>query len=236
MMNNIYPSVVIDPTVPFSSIPPDIPQVVATSSVPDQRVTTLAVDIDGVLANFIKALYDGCNKCWPGLIEPDYVQHDWALTDKLQPDMMERVWKQLHDDSGLWMNLSALPGAEQLRRHLNYGGYRGRNENILYVTQRLDTAHCYSNTALWDTNWWLQQQGLVRNNTSTIVVKSSADKAYLYTLLGVRYSIDDKIETVEQCNKIKGHNAYLLDQPWNQAAQHLPRVYSVAQFLEITQQ
>lgn len=69
---------------------------------------------------------------------------------------------------------------------------------------------------------WLQRHGFPFDS-----ITYTADKA------GVRldYLIDDKVENVEALLET-GCKAYLRDQPWNRHATHLPRLASVAEYIE----
>lgn len=103
---------------------------------------------------------------------------------------------------------------------------------VYFMTQRPDTE---GGTAYDQTLDWLVNNNLYlydREVTTPIIVKDATEKKAIIEELAIDFSIDDKQETVEQCNLITNHKAFLLDRPWNQTSKE-PRVYTVDHFIEI---
>jgi hypothetical protein len=81
---------------------------------------------------------------------------------------------------------------------------------------------------------WLNSRGLKNywQKEPRVYVSESDKKINLMAEYEISFSIDDKAETVEMCNRLlTGHQAYLLDRPWNQDSKE-PRVYSMEEFLD----
>lgn len=194
------------------------------------QVVNIAVDIDGVLADFLKQFYRVINRLWPGRIEDGYVQSDWWMSDRMTEEEMRTALDAVFHDPSLWIRLDALPGQHELAMMLHT--LSNNNVNVFYVTQRPDTFNGHE-SALWQTNHWLGRMQLDGPATSTIVVSAAADKSELYRILKIQYSIDDKAETVEQCNLIPGHTAFLLDRSYNQQNQwsQMTQVKDVSTFI-----
>lgn len=70
------------------------------------------------------------------------------------------------------------------------------------------------------------------NYLGIIPVDDSTLKAEVYKAAQIEYSVDDKSETVEQCDKLPNHTAFLLDREWNQDAVVKHRVKSLSEYFE----
>lgn len=189
----------------------------------------IAVDIDGVLADFTSAFKEIANRRFPGKLPDGYQPSDWMYSDVLTQNEVAEILSGVEDTVHFWSSLNPLPGASELSDaawDLKKAGIA-----IYYVTNRRPTAGVHP---LYQTVYWLDRQRLRWMNSSVIVVDDSKHKVHLYRTLDVRYSIDDKPDTVESCMAQSfPHSAYLLDQPWNRNErwQHLPRIHSVTEYL-----
>jgi uncharacterized HAD superfamily protein len=191
----------------------------------------IAVDIDGVLCNFTKAFVGVLQKVFPEKqIPPDYEPEDWNYTKYLNRAEMAMAWRTLVGSENFWFNCEALPGLGQLQTFIST--FRHKGINIIYCTSRSETM---GDTVLVQTRNWLAQRGCMYANCTIIPVDGHDKKAAIYRLLNVQYSIDDKWETVAECQAISGHSAWLLDQPWNRSAAELPRISSVREYCELVQ-
>lgn len=189
----------------------------------------IAVDIDGVLSNFTKSFCNVINQRYCNLIPPNYQPPDWNYSDKLTPEMMKLCLGDVLKTRNVWLEEEPLVGAQQMRNRI--GTLKSAGITVYYVTHRPPTIGYDS---LTQTNMWLRSQSLLEANTSTVVVNSSEDKDALYKMLGIKFSIDDRPETVNAVSiNIIPHASYLLNQSWNQDERwaHLKRVGSVDQFL-----
>lgn len=189
----------------------------------------ISLDVDGVLADFIKSFKSVVNRLWPNRLEWDYQPSDWNFTDKLTKEEMKQAWVATMRVQDLWQWQSPLIGARELSLFVNRLCAAGIN--IYFLTNRPATSGA---TPLVQTNSWLRQHNLLwQDNASTIVVNKHDDKRKFIELLDIKFSLDDKPETVEDCSYIPGHKAFILDQPWNRDAKHLARVYNVTEYLHI---
>lgn len=190
----------------------------------------IAVDVDGVLSCFTTSFINVINSIWPLKIPPGYQPPNWNYTDKLSVNEMKIAWKRVLETKNIWVDEGPLPGVKGMKEMLHK--FAEQDVSVYYVTHRPKTKGWSS---LVQTNIWMEEYGLRKSNTSVIVVESSDVKAKVYEALGISYSIDDRPETVELCNMVKGHRAYLLDQSWNrdlpiEIADTIARVYSVTEF------
>ena len=187
----------------------------------------IAIDIDGVICDFSKAFIATVNRERPRFFVSNYTPVHWDYHDRLTAYEMQYFWDKTVETPRLWQNLQPLPGVSELHKELsrlsNYG------VSIYYITNRQQSP---GPPPLEQTNIWLDTFRLRGRHTSTIIVPNSASKAGLMRDLNTRFSLDDKPETVDACNQVTGHSAYLFDANWNQGF-NLPRVKSVSEYLRI---
>lgn len=188
----------------------------------------VAIDIDGVLANFTRPFQATANSLYPGRLEENYAPKDFWYTDRMSSVESLAALDSTLQIHNLWAKLEPLQGAVELRNLLHESHMN--NVDIFYVTHRPKTPGM---SALAQTNRWLVHNDLMRGNTTTIVVDKSQDKAHLYEILNIKFSVDDRPDTIQACRAIPDHRPYLLDCSWNVGDTHLPRVKSVREFMQI---
>lgn len=192
----------------------------------------LSVDCDGVLADFGKAFFQMANKIWPGRVPLDYINRHWNDLGGLSSDEQNQVWERIKGSLNWWLGLEAFhENIVALERFLV--GHSGHD--VYIVTSRtpslgMSVAH--------QTDQWLWACGVRphANYLGVIATDYPSEKALLYKSTGMAYSVDDKLETVLQCQKLevtKGHKAFLLDRPWNQSEANVHRrIKSLAEFFK----
>ncbi len=194
----------------------------------------ISFDVDGILADFNRAFAKVLNSIEPGCCVPDNPQPTtWFWTDllpdeKARKKLFNEAWRKIDAQPYFWYNqLNPLPDAEVLSDWLGDGGARGRI--VYFVTNRQDT--CGDVPAAIQTKMWLRRFGMWSDHCTVLAVKDKLNKKVLYKALGIKYSIDDRAETVEDCVKevcLAGpqfdHKPFLYDQPWNRDAKVLDHV------------
>ena len=172
----------------------------------------IAVDIDGVLAQFNKAFVALLEREEIASLPFDYEPTAWDYTPELTPAQLEAGFKALQESTVFWSQLDAYTeNVQAVRRAV----LRDRFD-VYFVTARMDTK---GESALAGTKMWLQQHSLMQMNTSIVVVKHASYKPSVYAALGVFASIDDHYPSVVAAttteNVWKGHQGTLLARPWN---------------------
>jgi hypothetical protein len=189
----------------------------------------IAIDCDGVLANFTKAYGETANRLFgDARYKEGWEPPDWNFGGLYTPEEDAKIWERIVGTQNFWLGLDAYSDnvgalARWFIDHNNHEVYivSSRTPSVgLNITQQ--------------TNLWVRSCGVreMHNYFGVIIVPDSHQKAHLYRVLEFDYSIDDKTETVEQCDRTKmAHRAALLDRPWNQHADVKWRTPSVATFL-----
>lgn len=189
----------------------------------------IAIDCDGVLANFTDAYAAAANKLYPGTFEEGFIPSNWNMDDRLTKEQDDKVWAAIKATPNFWLGLNAYSdNVGSLARWL--ATQKGRE--VYIVTSRVETEG-YS--VAKQTQLWLRACGVseLHNYVGVLPVTDSNKKAGVYRSADFGYSIDDKAETVEQCDAMKAdHKAYLLDRQWNQHANVQRRVKSLDAFLK----
>jgi len=194
----------------------------------------IALDCDGVLANFIKAFVEEANTLFPGrFLNPgEYAANEHKTWD-FPPDLLSKaetnkVWEKIKRTTDWWLKLDAFSD--------NVGAlavffYTHKHDDIYIVTSRVETE---GHSVAWQTERWLMACGVspMHNYLGVIMCPNSDHKVELYDYMGIEASIDDRAETVEICDHLPNHRAYLLDRPWNVTANVKHRVPTVAQYLK----
>lgn len=192
----------------------------------------IAIDCDGVLANFTKAYISVANKLYPGTFEEDFVPSNWNMDDRLTPEQDKAVWAAIKSTPNFWLTLPAFSdNVGSLARWLT----QQKGREVYIVTSRVQTEGM---SIAKQTFLWLRACGVqeLHNYIGVLPVNDSNEKWRIYMSGGFSHSIDDKAETVEQCDmihpRLANHKAYLLDRKWNQHANVLRRIGSVEAFLK----
>ena len=191
------------------------------------------MDLDGVIADFSSRVVDAANFLWPGKIAPGFQPTVWDYGDVLTKDEWQRVWARILDTPYMWEDEPPMPGCDELVDYIRRRAIQFKEpDEIFFITARAKTK---GDSPLVQSSHWLYSRGLwPREGFSTVIpVGEAKHKADLFRGLGLKYHLDDYAPTVEELNKIEGMHAFVLDQPWNQYATELPRVYSVTQYLDV---
>jgi hypothetical protein len=192
----------------------------------------ISIDCDGVLANFLKAFAEEANHIWPGRFPKDYWQQhkQWDFpADLISKAEVNQVWERIKTTPDWWMRLD--PHGENIGV-LAIFFWMHRGHDVYIVTSRVETE---GHTVAWQTDTWLRACGVspCHNYLSVISVPNSNEKIDIYRAMQIDFSIDDKGETVEQCQQLKSHIALLQDRPWNQDAKVKHRVKSVQELFDL---
>jgi len=194
-------------------------------------MSRIAIDCDGVLADFTQAFVHECNHLWPGRFPFDFEPTAWDALEGwgLTPTEEGLVWQRIKRTPNWWLTLNAMPGLSDLQRWLiSHAGH-----DIFVCTSRCSSLGA---TTTMQTHLWLQSCGLrgVNNFVGVITVPKSKHKCDVYQAMEIEWSLDDKPETVIDCGLIDTmeHHAWLLSQPWNAKAGVHNRTSSVQEFLE----
>ena len=196
------------------------------------------IDLDGVIANFGARVIDAANVLWPGKLPPSFVPDNWDYVGTFTKADWDAVWAQIKSTPYFWEDEPTLPGLQDLTDYLvaqcreNTDPVNpAQRDEIFFITARLRTKGA---PPLVQSSHWLQIHGLwPRDGYSAVIPVAKAEhKKQLFQGLGLKLMLDDYAPTVKELNEIEGMHAFVLDQPWNRYATELPRVYSVAEYLD----
>lgn len=192
----------------------------------------ISIDIDGVLSRFTDQVVQKVNKIWPGKLPEGYVPQNWDYTDVLAKKDWDKVWQEIKATEDFWEYSSTYENnVRALSEFLLEGG-----KDVFFITSRTTTKGKSVQSQTY--NWMAKNRLPIadRKNYSAIVPVAKPNlKRQVMEGLDIKMSVDDYGPTVEMCNEIPGHKAFVLDQPWNRDKYYGPRVYSLAEFLEKTQ-
>jgi hypothetical protein len=188
----------------------------------------VAIDCDGVLADFVQGFIDIAKQVIPEVTITNEAWTDWFGGGQFSKTQEKAVWKAIRKCENFWLYLQGLPGMSDLAQWLN----TTVGHDVWVVTSRATVGGRLTNTK--QTALWLDSCGVhaQHNYLGVITVPDSDDKVDIASRLDIRWMIDDKVETIEAFDRFPYMRAALLDQPWNQHAQVKWRVKSVAEFLE----
>jgi hypothetical protein len=187
----------------------------------------IAVDCDGVLANFTQSFIAAANHIWPGRVSPDYVQTSWHDIGGLTADEILKVWERIRGTRNWWLELNPYPDSiHALQRFL----YAHPGHEVYIVTSREETVGF---PVAWQTDRWLKACGVHASHSylGVFPINPSHKKAGLYRLADFDFSVDDRGDTVEQCDRTQmDHTACLLSRTWNADAKVNNRVNNLEEF------
>jgi len=175
----------------------------------------ISIDLDGVLCDFM------------GRVRSTPSYQDVTSTQDMDKDRWENLWVALASTENLWETLDPIEeNVEALRSFLSHNS----NHVVYFVTARQGTAG--RNVSVQCARWLREHNVYPHFNYTAVVPVSGADvKPYVMIDLDIQYSVDDVAKTVDSCNDLKDHKAFLLDQPYNRGI-NLPRVSNLAEFFE----
>lgn len=189
----------------------------------------ISIDIDGVLSQFTGQVNAIANKLWPGKVPLDYEPPDWYWTDVFTKKDWDSVWEVIRGTENFWATSKPYErNVDDLRNFLNTSPM-----DVFFVTSRAVTA---GDSVGQQTFNWMSKQGLPIagnwNYSAIVPVPDSKKKRQVIEGLEISYSVDDLGPTVEMCNQIPGHTAFVLDRPWNRDKEYGPRVFSLKEFFD----
>lgn len=188
------------------------------------------IDLDGVLGSFGARVVEIGNKLWPGKFPPEFKPDNWDYVGYLTKDEWKTLWAAIEATPHFWEDEGEEgTGIDDLKRSLMLYHL---DDEVLFITARRKTL---GEPPAVQSAHWLEARGLwPRRGYSTILqVEDAKHKQDLFRGLKLKYMLDDFAPTVVQLQAIEGMHAYLLDQPWNRYEFMVPRVYSVAEYLDI---
>lgn len=183
-----------------------------------------AIDCDGVLCNFTREVVKTANSLWPGRMPEGFVPDNWNYQGVLTEDEWKQVWKKLMQVENFWLKIEALSGASSLAEFLD----KHYDAEVYFITSRADGKGLSVQSQTQD---WLYRRGLLPRHGHVIPVKCAADKKDVIKRLNIPFMLDDYAPTVEELQSLPDTKAYVLDAPYNRYSKNLPRVFSVAEYL-----
>lgn len=182
------------------------------------------LDLDGVLCDFGGQVIRAGNEMWPGKFPPGFLPKNWDYEGYLTPHEWKQLWAKIDETPYFWENVGEDSGCEELQEHIK------KTDEVFFITARRPTI---GESPAIQSAHWLAARGLwPRDGYSTVIAVDSANfKKDIFRALKINFMLDDYAPTVEELNEIGTTTAFLLDRPWNDAAQNLPRVYSVREYL-----
>lgn len=186
----------------------------------------ISFDLDGVLADFKQAVLPLANavrilRSGRPPIPVGYSPSDWDWTDALIKQDWDRIWSAVKSTDNFWVNVP--PYDDQVRAVRLFQRIRP-SVPVVFITSR---AKSNGLSPADQSRIWTTRQGLTGDVYRTA---RPSDKRALMIELSVTHSLDDKPETVAECNTIPGHKAFLMDRSWNRQSDQ-PRVFSAFSFL-----
>ena len=182
----------------------------------------IQIDVDGVLADFVKGFYDSARYYIPDLPQRnEFNQSSWDFEEI--PDKIQNVvWKEIRESKVWWYELDPIPSPEE-RHLLSNLDYRD-GINLYFVTARP------GNYAKFLTERWIRTHCHLEHPT-VIVAKN---KAAIAKLLSIDYSIEDKGRNAEEIALVmrRPENSFLMDRQYNRLPYRATRVKSFGEFLE----
>lgn len=178
----------------------------------------LGIDLDGVLADFVK----GFNKrvllqtkkvmpavatCW-----------DWYRQAGVTEEEDKLLWKSIANDACFFKDLDPLPNAPDDLRLLTKLARDGHQ--VYFITTR---PGAYAQIQSGD---WLLMHGY-RESPAVLLAGSPESKAQLATALKLDLFIDDRPENVQEVSKTDTRT-FLLTTPYNTSMQVGPRNWGLA--------
>lgn len=186
----------------------------------------LAIDLDGVLANFTDA-YAKLLTSETGIMFPKATLEwppvwAWDRAAGVTPEQEANVWQGqiLDPKTKFWQQLAPLPGAIPVIRRLNTLAKHGHD--VYFLTHRMGVS------AKHQTESWLYEHGM--DYPTAVLVEQ---KLPVLLALQVDAFIDDKESTIQSVQDAP-FRVYIQDAPYNRAYTHpkVTRVTGVQEMLE----
>ena len=181
----------------------------------------VAIDCDGVLADFVRAF-----NVIVGL-PPEFEPDNWDYRGVLTKKEIEAGFYRAKRIPNWFTTLE--PHRENVAQLVRWLGAT-KGHDVWIVTSRFETSGM---SAAWQTEWWARACGIkgYENYLGVVTVPLSEDKVDICSRLNVDWMVDDKIETIESFDRFPYFRAALMDRPWNQGAEVKWRVKDMEGFL-----
>lgn len=184
----------------------------------------IQIDVDGVLADFVKAFYDSARYYDSHIpMITTYEQerwHDWVgIPEKVQSE----VWREIKESKSWWYEIDPLPTPEDRHKLSNLDYVDGFN--LYFVTSRPGAY------AKFLTERWIRTY--VRVEHPTVIIANN--KAAIAKLLGIDYSIEDHGGNAENIGLTMrdATKSFLINRKYNERLPYrATRVNTLGEFLE----
>lgn len=196
-----------------------------------KKELNIAVDLDGVVANFSLRFSEVCRKVFGDHLpivksEAMILDWDWEKWYPLTKEEVGKVWKHLMDEeTDFWETLPILNKNDwESVKELQYKDYI----NVYFITARAMTPG--KTVAKQSINW------LVKNGWENPQVIKTSDKEHFIKHLDIKFFVDDK---KENCEAVKKENpnckVYVFDAHYNKPLDAekngMKRIISLNEFL-----
>ena len=177
------------------------------------NIINVGVDLDGVVANFVKRFSQFCNQLYGDkcrVIEDnnEVKEWDWQLWYPVKDTEVQRTWAEIINTRDFWLSLELL-NRGQWEYFIDKIG-KSNNINVYFITTRQETTGM---TATKQSAQWLEN-----NSWKQPYVIKTMNKEKFIEDLNIEFFIDDKAENIID---IKKHNptcrVYAQDLPYNLA-------------------
>jgi len=187
------------------------------------KLPIIAVDIDGVVANFSGAFGKALNKRFDvGYEASKQTQWDFAGVQGVTKFQEDAIFKEISGTDNWWLSLEALPNTNRLMEER-------KKYQIYFVTARFNSAGLpvTDQAAIWlNRNFFI-------TNPCVILCKH---KGPLLAALNVEYFIDDNVPNIADARVSSPFTkCFLQDQPYNQDYEQgsVTRVKSLNEFFTL---
>jgi hypothetical protein len=168
----------------------------------------LAIDVDGVLANFTDAYASALTKVsgieFPKASDDFPTEWNWEIPGGCSPEQVSQVWNDhILNNKTFWSLLHPCEGAGSAIYRLNRMAQQG--DEVCFITNRPGIQSKYQ------TEKFLYRLGM---NYPTVLV--AADKLPLLKAMAIEFFIDDRPETIQEvAADATIPHVYLKDTPYN---------------------
>src|SRR6185437_10477630 len=169
----------------------------------------IALDLDGVLANYVKSFATFLHNKTK-LIGPNWEPTEWHFdVPGLSRTQVSKFRKEMQQEEDFWLHISPYPQSLQtiqdfLRLHTKH--------DVMYLTAR---PYNEKNSTIAQTNMWLTKHHIQNARTTLVIVEDHTHKAAVLRAAGTVYFVDDRVATVLETHKVESCKSYLLTRPWN---------------------
>lgn len=173
----------------------------------------IALDVDGVLANFSEAFQNVIRVLYGKYTIPEgYVPKDWHWSEVLTPEMEKAGFAEIAKTPNFWLSLKPIQeGIAAVKQLIEVPGL-----DIYFLTARAPSP---GGTIATQTKRWLEMQYIYGENYAGVIAVGKPNlKRQILEGIGIEAMIDDHGPTVESFDAIPGFQGYLLARPWNDTA------------------